>query len=259
MLMGILNVTPDSFSDGGRFATPAAAVDAAFEMADDGADIVDVGGESTHPDGQPIDAFTEWERVRPVIEGLAEQNFSRPVSIDTYHAETARSALAGGAHIVNDVWGLQHDPAMAHVVAEAGAPLIAMHNRSVVDPKLDIVSDVLRYLERSLLLADRAGVSRSRIVLDPGFGFGKTFRQSMELLTSLEKIAALGFPLLIGLSRKGFIGHFSGGLKPADRLAGTLAANLLAAHSGFANILRVHDVTPHRQALGVLKGLRGVQ
>ncbi|MGZ0186618.1 MAG: dihydropteroate synthase [Alphaproteobacteria bacterium] len=247
LLMGILNVTPDSFSDGGQFDGVEAACAQATRMTDEGADIIDIGGESTRPGHLPVPAKLEAQRVLPVIEHVAKGTL--PVSIDTYKAKTARLALAAGATIINDVWGLQNDAEMAPVIAEFGVPVICMHNREAVDPTLDILSDVMAFLERSLIIARKAGIPEHRIILDPGFGFGKTFAQSLHLLRNLETLSTLGRPLLIGLSRKGFIGHYSGEKVTPNRLAGTLAANMLAITTGYAAIIRVHDVKPHRQML----------
>ena len=255
LLMGILNITPDSFSDGGRFLAPETAIAEAAAMTADGADILDIGGESTRPGHAPINAATEWARVRPVLEGV-RQATSLPISIDTYKAETAARALAAGADIVNDVWGLQRDPGMAPLLAASSAPVICMHNRAEIDSRIDIVEDVLRFLERSLTIAEAAGIASDRIVLDPGFGFGKTLEQSLYLLQNLDRIGALGRPLLIGLSRKGFIGRYSGEPTTSARLAGTLTANLLAALGGHVAIIRVHDVKPHRQMLNMLAAVR---
>lgn len=251
LIMGVLNVTPDSFSDGGRFNAPGPALAQAATMAAEGADIIDIGGESTRPGHTPIAAAAEIARVLPVVKAVAAAH-DLPISIDSYKAATARAALRAGAHIVNDVWGLQGDPAMARLVAATGAPVVCMHNRTDVDADIDIVDDVLRFLERSLKIAASAGVATDRIVLDPGFGFGKTFEQSLTLLARLDRLAGLGFPLLIGLSRKGFVGDFSGETRADARLAGTMTANQLAAMSGHAAILRVHDVRPHRQMLNFL-------
>jgi len=255
LLMGILNVTPDSFSDGGCFNDPEAAAAQAARMVADGADILDIGGESTRPGHAPIDAATEIDRIRPALAAAAR--LATPVSIDSYKAETVRMALAGGANIVNDVWGLQRDPELAQVAADADAPVICNHNRETTEPDIDIVDDVLRFLERSLEIARKAGIAENRIILDPGFGFGKTFDQSLELLRRLDAVASLGFPLLIGLSRKGFIGHYSRQADVRARLPGTLAANLLAALSGHAAIIRVHDVRPHREMLDMLSAFGG--
>jgi len=255
LVMGILNVTPDSFSDGGRYLAADAAVDQATRMAGEGADIIDIGAESTRPGHDAVASETEWRRLEPVFAGTA--GLAPPISIDTSKAAVARRALQAGASILNDIWGLQRDPEMAPLAAETGAPVICMHNRETVDPVIDIVSDVLGFLNRSLEIARKAGVRDDRIVLDPGFGFGKTASQSLELLRRLDRIAGLGFPLLIGLSRKRFIGQYSGEPQADARLHGTVTANLLAALSGHAAILRVHDVKPHRQALDFLAAFQG--
>lgn len=248
LIMGVLNVTPDSFSDGGRFLAPEAAIARAAELKADGADIIDIGGESTRPGHKPVPESEEIARVEPVVAAVAADD-GPAISIDSYKAGTARRALAAGANILNDVWGLQRDLGMAELAAESGAPTILMHNRAETEADIDIVDDVLRYLERSLEIANAAGVRDDRIILDPGFGFGKTAEQSLLLLRRLDRVAALGFPLLIGLSRKRFIGRYSCEHVADARLPGTLAANLLAAVSGHAAVIRVHDVKPHRQML----------
>lgn len=255
LVMGVLNVTPDSFSDGGVFDAPAAALAQARRMAEEGADVIDIGGESTRPGHTPVEVEEEAARVLPAIEAAAAA-MDAPISIDSYKAEIARRALDAGAVILNDVWGLQRDPAMADVAAASGAPVICMHNRAEVDETIDIVDDVKRFLARSLEIAAAAGVRESRIILDPGFGFGKALPQSLDLLRRLDEVAALGFPLLIGLSRKGFIGEYSGEPAAAERLPGTLTANMWAALSGHAAIIRVHDVRPHRQMLRMLEALK---
>ena len=247
LLMGILNVTPDSFSDGGLFDCVDAACAQARQMTVEGADIIDIGGESTRPGHSPVSMDVESRRVLPVIENISKGPL--PVSIDTYKAETAQQALVAGVSIINDVWGMQKDAKMASVVSKSGMPVICMHNRETVDPDIDIISDVLSFLEVSLTIARKAGILEDRIILDPGFGFGKTFDQSLHILQNLDALTVLGRPLLIGLSRKGFIGQFSGEKETANRLAGTLAANLLAIAGGNAAIIRVHDVKPHRQML----------
>lgn len=252
MLMGILNTTPDSFSDGGLYDEPTAAATHARAMVDAGADIIDIGAESTRPGHHPITANMELARLAPVLKAMANPDLGVPISIDTYKAQTAAAALTAGAHIVNDVWGLQRDPEMAAVVARSGAPVICMHNRETVDERIDIVADVIGFLNRSLEIAADAGIASNRIVLDPGFGFGKSFEQSLELLLRLDAVAALGHPVLVGLSRKGFIGKFSGVASPSDRLAGTLTANQMAVMSGHAAIIRAHDVAAHRQMLDFL-------
>jgi dihydropteroate synthase len=249
VLMGVLNVTPDSFSDGGDFINPKAALAQARSMVAEGAHIVDVGGESTRPGAAPVDVTDEVRRVLPVIEALASAKISQ-ISIDTYKAETARAALQAGAHIVNDVWALQRDPAMAHAVADSGAGVVLMHNRDKADETLVIMDEIKNFLSRSLDLALSAGIGEDRIVLDPGIGFGKTMMQNVEIIAGLGALKELGFPVLIGASRKRFIGHLTGIENPKDRLNGTIAAHLAAIAKG-ADIVRVHDVKPHAQALSV--------
>ena len=253
LVMGIVNVTPDSFSDGGVHLAAADAVEAAHRMATEGADILDIGGESTRPGHSVISADEEWARLAPVLDHLERAGSNLPpVSIDTWKAEVARRALARGAVIVNDVWGFQRDPEIAAVTAESGAAAILMHNRDAIDTSIDIVDDILRFLERSLDIARRAGVTDDRIVLDPGIGFGKSFSQSFQTLAALPRLKALGFPVLLGLSRKGFIGSLAEPTTPAtERLGGTIAGNVYGALAG-ADIIRVHDVAPHVQALRML-------
>jgi len=247
LVMGIVNVTPDSFSDGGQFSETEAAVKQGLQLAAEGAEIVDVGGESTRPGHLPLDAGREAARVLPVIGALVRAD-AAPVSIDTYKATTAERALGAGAQIVNDVWGLQRDPALADVAAAHGAPLILMHNRDDVDASLDILDDVRRFLERSIATAVAAGVPRAQIVLDPGIGFGKTPEQNLLLVRRLDALRELGHAVLLGVSRKSTLGLITGQKVPADRLAATIAANLFGALAG-ADIIRVHDVRPHRDAL----------
>ncbi|MGV6876111.1 dihydropteroate synthase [Pseudochelatococcus sp. B33] len=253
--MGVLNVTPDSFSDGGLFDAPAAALAQARRMLDEEADIIDIGGESTRPGHAPVSAEAEQARVLPVLEAVVPIARARavPVSIDTYKASTARAALEAGAEIVNDVWGLQRDPAIADVAAAFGAPVIVMHNREAADPAIDIVDDMRRFFERSLAIARRAGIRDADIVLDPGIGFGKTAEQSMQALHALAQIRRMGYPVLAGASRKSFIGALIGRPAP-ERLNGTLAAHLFALAQGAA-ILRVHDVRAHVEALRVWRAL----
>jgi dihydropteroate synthase len=256
LVMGIVNVTPDSFSDGGVNLEAGTAVAAALRMTLEGADLIDIGGESSRPGHVVIAAEEEWERVRPVLEGMSEAGAPAPVSIDTWKAEVARRAVAAGASIVNDVWGFQRDPAIAHVAAETGAAAILMHNRESVDASIDIVADILRFLERSLAIARAAGVPEDRIVLDPGIGFGKTIEQSYRAVAVLPRLKALGFPVLLGLSRKAFIGRLFQPEAPLTaRLPGTVAANTFGVMAG-ADIVRVHDVKEHVQAMRVLDALR---
>ncbi len=251
-LMGIVNVTPDSFSDGGRHAGPDAAVAHARLLVAAGAAIVDVGGESTRPGHVPVGAEEELRRVRPVLERLGRE-LDAPVSIDTSKAEVAREAARLGASVINDVWGLQRDPGMADAVAETGSGLVVMHNRETIDPALDILDDVERFFERSLRLAARAGVPFSRILIDPGIGFGKTAEQNHACIWNLDRLGRFRLPILVGLSRKGFIGRITG-RAPDERLVGTLAADMVALTRGAA-ALRVHDVAEHRQALDVFCAL----
>ncbi len=254
LVMGILNVTPDSFSDGGRFGGYDAALAQAAAMAAEGADILDVGGESTRPGAAPVDAATERERVVPVVEAVAARH-PVPVSIDTYKAATAEAAIAAGARIVNDVWGLQRDPDIAAVAAAHGAPVIVMHNREAIDPGLDVVDDMMRWFERSLAIARRGGIADADVVLDPGIGFGKTAEQNLSAIARLPELKALGFPVLMGLSRKSLIGRLTGRERAADRLVGTLAGDCAAILLG-ADIIRVHDVGPHVEAAKVVDAIR---
>jgi len=254
LIMGILNVTPDSFSDGGSYPTAHAALAAGLEFAAEGADIVDVGGESTRPGHEPVDAETELARVLPVIAGLAA-GIKAPISVDTSKAAVAEAALKAGACIVNDVWGLAQDPDMAGVVAAHNAAAVIMHNREKVDPGLDILAELSTFFARALDRATAAGIRPDRIVLDPGIGFGKTLEQNLTILARLGTFCALGFPVLIGASRKSFIAKLSPS-EPRDRLPGTIAANVVAAFAGAA-IVRVHDVAAHVQALRIADAVRG--
>ena len=251
-IMGILNVTPDSFSDGGRFNSRERAVEQARKLVADGADIVDVGAESTRPGHTPITAEDEWVRLTPLLEPLLEE-VDAPFSIDTYKAATARRATELGVVVVNDVWGLQHDAAMADTVAEAGAALVAMHNRTDTDPAIDIVADLRRFFDRSLLLAQRAGIPSERIMLDPGIGFGKTKQQNLAALAATAELQDYGLPILIGISRKSIFGALLGATVDG-RLIGTMAANLVTAMYG-AKVFRVHDPAEHRAAFTVLDAI----
>ena len=251
LVMGILNVTPDSFSDGGRFEGEAQATAQAERLVAEGAAILDIGGESTRPGHVPVPAEEEQARVVPVIRRLASR-LPVPISIDTYKASTARLALGAGARIVNDVWGLQREPDIARVAADHGAPVIVMHNREAIDPAIDIVADMLAFFERSLAIARRAGIPDSDIVLDPGIGFGKSWAQHLDALRRLPEIRSLGFPVLVGVSRKSILGRLHDhDTPPADRLVGSLAAHALAATLG-ADIVRVHDVAAHIDAMRVV-------
>jgi dihydropteroate synthase len=252
-LMGVLNVTPDSFSDGGRHFSPVAAVDRARAMVAEGAAVVDVGGESTRPGHHPVSTDEELKRLAPVLEALSD--LDAPISIDTAKSAVAREAARLGASVVNDIWGLQRDPDMAEAVAETGSAVVVMHNRDQADETIDILDDVERFFERSLNLAAAAGVPLSRILLDPGIGFGKTPRQNHACIWNLERFRRFGAPILVGLSRKSFIGRITGA-EVDRRLAGTLAADTIALMRG-ASVLRVHDVAENREALEVFAALKG--
>jgi dihydropteroate synthase len=254
LIMGVLNVTPDSFSDGGQFLQPPAAIEHARRLAAEGADIIDIGAESTRPYGgmRPVSLEEERERLGPILPAVA--TIGIPVSIDTIKAEVAAWALEAGAAIVNDVWGLQRDADMARVVAEHRAPVVIMHNREAADPEIDIIADVDEFFSRSLEIAWKAGIARDQIVLDPGIGFGKTPEQSMACIAKLEKFHGFGLPLLVGASRKRFISSITPS-EPAERLGGSLAAHLIAVENGAA-IIRAHDVAPTAQALAVAAAIR---
>ena len=248
VVMGVLNVTPDSFSDGGQFIAPEAALAQARHMISEGAGILDIGAESTRPYGsQPVSAEQERDRLATVLSEVVA--LGTPVSIDTMKASVADWALGKGAMIANDVWGLQRDPEMARVIANHNAPVIVMHNRDSVDPAIDIVADMTAFFSRSLEIAARANVPQGHIVLDPGIGFGKTPEQSMMALARLDALDQFGLPLLVGASRKRFIASVIPS-EPDQRLGGSLAAHLLAAQRG-AKIIRAHDVADTVQALRV--------
>ena len=254
VVMGVLNITPDSFSDGGRFLDPETAIAHGRRMVAEGADILDVGAESTRPYGGAvrISGQEEWERLRPVLPAVVDLGV--PVSIDTMKAAVAARALAIGATVVNDVWGLQRDPDMARVVAEHGAAAIIMHNREAEDGTIDIMADIEAYFARSLEIAARAGIAREQIVLDPGIGFGKTQAQSITVIARLARLQGFRLPVLIGLSRKRFIASVVPS-EPHQRLGGSIAANLLATLAG-ATFVRVHDVAETVQALRVMTAIR---
>ncbi|HEX4042170.1 MAG TPA: dihydropteroate synthase [Xanthobacteraceae bacterium] len=254
LLMGVLNVTPDSFSDGGQFLQAPAAIEQAHRLATAGADIIDIGAESTRPYGgmTPISVEEERARLEPILPAVA--GIGVAVSIDTMKAKIAAWALEAGAAIVNDVWGLQRDPDMARVVAERGAPVVIMHNRDRADPSIDIIADVTEFFSRSLEIAWAANISHDRIVLDPGIGFGKTAEQSLVCIARLHEWRSFDLPLLVGASRKRFINAIVPS-EPSERLGGSIAAHLVAAENGAA-IIRTHDVAPTVQALAVAAAIR---
>jgi len=279
LVMGVVNVTPDSFSDGGHFLPPEAALERALQLLAEGADILDLGGESTHPGASALGAGREQDRVLPVISALKRERPQAIVSIDTYKAQTARAAVEAGAEIVNDVSGLMWDPAMPAALARLDCGAILMHTRGTpvewhsLPPEPDPVAFVLRGLTNSVGLAGRAGISSERLVLDPGFGFGKRFDENYPLLAHLEVFAQLGFPLLVGTSRKAFIGRTVAArlaelgvwqpsvevpiLPPAERLSGTLATIVAAVLRG-AHIVRVHDVRPAAEAVAIADAVLAV-
>ena len=253
VIMGILNVTPDSFSDGGRFQTPESALAQARKMVAEGCDIIDIGGESTRPGATPVSEAEELARIESALSSLTRE-IEAPLSIDTYKAQVARRAAELGAVVINDVWGLQRDPGMADVVADTETAVVIMHNRTERQAELDILSDIRRFFDRSLSLADAAGIARERILLDPGVGFGKTSRQNIEAVARLHELADYGLPVLIGVSRKSFLGSLVQ-VGVDERLVATIAANLAAAAAGAA-VFRVHDVAEHVAALKVFETIR---
>ena len=252
-LLGIVNVTPDSFSDGGRFLQPGAAIEHSLRLVGEGAEIVDVGGESTRPGAEPVTAEIELERVQPVIEGLAAARTGVQISIDTSKATVASASLQAGASLVNDVSAFRADPQMAGVVADSDAECCLMHmlgepRTMQQDPRYeDVLDDVKAFLEERLAFAVSEGVSERRVLLDPGIGFGKTVEHNLERLRRLDELSSLGRPLVIGTSRKSFLAAIA---------AGTVASNVLALERG-ASVFRVHDVAPVREALAVAAATLG--
>ena len=259
-IMGILNVTPDSFYDGGRYADPARAVERAYRMRDEGADIIDIGGESTRPGALPVSAAEEIDRVCPVIEAVAK-DIGVPLSVDTSKAGVARAALSAGASIVNDISGLSFDEGIAGVAASHGAGLVVMHIQGMPetmqkDPRYgDLVSEICGFLAAAAKKAVDAGIAREKIIVDPGIGFGKTLEDNYIILQNIREFGRLGFPVLVGLSRKSLIGKLYD--REEDRLPATIALNA-AALLGGADIIRVHDVREHRLALAGLEMLARV-
>ncbi len=255
LVMGVVNVTPDSFSDGGRFLEPGAAVAEARAMEAAGAAILDIGAESTRPGSMPVDAGEEWRRLEPVLRGVVE-GAKVPVSVDTYKPEVAQRALDLGASMVNDVTGLR-DVAMVKLLARTDVPAVVMHMQG--DPRTmqespqyaDLLGEITAHLRERLHAAETAGVGRERLLVDPGIGFGKTVEHNLQILSRLREIRSLGRPIVVGVSRKGFIGRVTGQATPEERLAGSLAAATLAAREG-AHVVRAHDVAPTVLALQVL-------
>jgi dihydropteroate synthase len=257
ILMGIVNVTPDSFSDGGRFLDHEAAIGHGLRLLDDSADWLDVGGESTRPGAEPVPLDEELRRVVPVIEGLRRRS-AAPISIDTYKPETARAALAAGATVINDVTGFR-DPAMIELAVNSSAALVVMHMRGTPKTMMeqavyeDVIGELLGYFEERLDTLTKSGVDLERIILDPGIGFAKRRHQSLEIIRRIDRLVALGRPVLLGASRKSVIGEITG-RREADRLAGTIAT-ILAAWDRGVSMFRVHDVGAMRDALAVQRAI----
>ncbi len=261
LVMGVLNATPDSFSDGGQFTDVDAAVGRARQMAEEGADVLDVGGESTRPYADPVPLETELDRVLPVIEAVRAQLPHLPISIDTYKADVAQRALEAGADMVNDVSALRFDDRMAEVVADAGVPVVLMHMKGTPqtmqdDPHYDdVVAEILQFLEQRMEWAQEQGIGESTIIVDPGIGFGKRPEDNVEIVRRLCEIKKLGRPVLLGTSRKSFLGAMTH-RPPSDRLEETIASVVIGAVHG-ADIVRVHDVGPIGHALTVADAFRG--
>lgn len=246
LIMGILNVTPDSFSDGGRYNSLELALEQAKKMLKDGADIIDIGGESTRPGHTQISVEEEIERVVPVIEMLSKE-LDIIISIDTYKYQVAEAALKAGAHIINDIWGLQYDNGeMAKLAADYNVPVIAMHNQNGTEYSEDIILSMRKFFERTYEISDRYGISRDNIILDPGIGFGKGMEENIEVLARLEELRDMG-KILLGTSKKRFIGTILGGLSTDERVEGTVATTVIGIGKG-VDIVRVHNVLENKRA-----------
>lgn len=248
VLMGILNVTPDSFSDGGKLRNVDVAIFAALQMVEEGASIIDIGGESTKPNAVPVSAADEQDRVLPTIEALSNKT-DVIISIDTYRAETAKMAIEAGAHIINDVWGFQKEPAIAKIAADTGAGCCLMHSGRERDRDRDVIKDQMDYLSKSLEIAKSVGVKDGAIVLDPGFGFAKEPEENVELLANFERLFEFGFPLLTGTSRKRFLGAVTG-REVGERDVATAATSVLTRMKG-STVFRVHDIGANKDALAI--------
>jgi dihydropteroate synthase len=254
LIMGIINVTPDSFSDGGQFDEEDKALAHAKLLATEGAHILDIGGESTRPGAQVVGIEEELNRIKPAITAIANAELGTAISIDTYKAKVADAALKAGAHIVNDVWGLQREPDIAKAAAEHQAPVIVNHWEKSIPADIDLLDAMKRFFDHSIEIALQAGLSDNHIILDPGIGFGKSFEDNLVILNRLEEICAWGYPLLMGTSRKSFIGKLLD-KEPQDRLFGTIASNVIAQMKG-AHIFRVHDVEAHLDALKITQAIQ---
>ncbi|MEH7343477.1 dihydropteroate synthase [Bacillus sp. JJ1532] len=251
--MGILNMTPDSFSDGGKFNRMDEAVERAFQMVKDGADIIDIGGESTRPGFDPVSVEEELERVIPVIEAISKE-VKVPISIDTYKAEVARQSIKAGAHIINDIWGAKADPDMAGVAADLQVPIILMHNRKNID-YTDFYRDVVNDLFESITLVKNAGVKDENIILDPGIGFAKGLTYDLEMMKNLDKLVSIGYPVLLGTSRKSMVGKVLD-LPVEERLEGTGATVCYGIEKG-CQIIRIHDVKEMKRMAVMMDALVG--
>lgn len=244
-IMGILNVTPDSFSDGGDYSNIDIAIKHAKEMIEDGADIIDLGGESTRPGHKYVDSEEELKRIVPVIKRL-KQEINIPISVDTYKSDVAKEALELGVEMINDIWGLRKDENMAKVIAKYDANVCIMHNQDGTDYDKDIMESIKEFLQESIEIGIKYGIDKNKIVIDPGIGFGKTFEQNLEVLKRLDELKDLGYPILLGTSRKSFIGNVLN-LEPKDRVEGTIATTVLGIRDG-VDIVRVHDVKENIRA-----------
>ncbi|WP_319528948.1 dihydropteroate synthase [uncultured Cohaesibacter sp.] len=253
LIMGIINVTPDSFSDGGEFLAESDALQHAQKLVEEGAHILDIGGESTRPGARLVAEQEELQRVLPAIRAIVSANLGSVISIDTYKARVADEALTAGAHVVNDVWGLQREPDIARAAAAHHAPVIINHWEKETAADTDLLTQMRAFFDRSIEIALSAGVDEENIILDPGIGFGKSVEDNLLILSRLEQLHEWGYPLLIGTSRKRFIGHLTG-REPKDRIYGTLASNVIALTKG-ASIFRVHDVAAHKDALAVAQAI----
>lgn len=250
--MGILNITPDSFSDGGKYFNEENALKHALRMVQEGADIIDVGGESTRPGFLKVSVDEEIRRVTSIIE-LLRRELDIPISVDTYKAQTAEAAIKAGAHLINDIWGLKYDPEMATVVAKYNVPVCIMHNRTTGTEYQNLIKDILLELEESIELAHKAGIKEDNILIDPGIGFAKTFEQNLEIMRHLDVFRSLGYPILLGASRKTFIGKVLD-LDVQDRLEGTLAITAAGIMKG-ADVVRVHDVLENVRVAKIIDAL----
>ena len=260
LVMGIVNVTPDSFSDGGKYHAPIAAIDFALKLIDDGADIIDIGGESTRPGADKVSCSEELERVIPVIEGIRSNNNKILISIDTTKSMVAKKAVEAGANIINDVSGLSFDNQMPEIIAQLKAPVIIMHMKGnpsnmQENPKYkNLIDEIITYFKRKINIATSSGIDREMIILDPGIGFGKTVEHNFRILADLNRFNNLQLPLLIGPSRKSFIGSTLG-LPPEDRLDGTAATVAVGVNNG-ARIVRVHDVKNMKRVVIIADKIR---